>query len=154
MILQQMWQDEEQQEIRNTTLLLQEKMTILQAQLNFIQPQEHIQHPRKAKDQSKRRQMIIIDEEIDEEEEENEERSSYYDSEEEAYVECRPQKRYRDTFSSKRKLASPVSLELENAYWPLKFKLPASQPEFNGCQTQDNFCRNTQWQYLQAEEMR
>jgi hypothetical protein len=47
-------------------------------------------------------------------------------------VERRPQKRYRDTFSSKTKLASPLSLELENVDWPPKFKLPSSLPEFDG----------------------
>jgi hypothetical protein len=41
-------------------------------------------------------------------------------------------KRYKDMFSSKTKPASPLSLELENADWPLKFKLPASLPEFDG----------------------
>jgi hypothetical protein len=69
MLLQQIRQDEEQQEIRNKTLLLQEQMAILQAQFDFIQPQEQIQHPRKAQDQSKRRKPIIIDEETDKEEE-------------------------------------------------------------------------------------
>jgi hypothetical protein len=35
-------------------------------------------------------------------------------------------------FSSKMKPASPLSLELENADWPSKFKLPTSLPEFDG----------------------
>jgi hypothetical protein len=53
MLLQQLLEDEEQQAIRSKTLQLQEQMTILQAQLNSIQPQEQTQQHRKVQDHSK-----------------------------------------------------------------------------------------------------
>jgi hypothetical protein len=54
MLLQQLRQDKEQQAMRSKILQLQEQMTILQAQLNSIQPQDQTQQPHKAQDHNKK----------------------------------------------------------------------------------------------------
>jgi hypothetical protein len=120
MLLQQLQEDEEWQAIRSKTLQLQGQMAILYAQLNPLQQQEQTQQPRKTQAQSKKRRPIIIDEETYEDGEENDEEENdswYYDSDEEAYVERRPQKRYREIFPAKVQHVSPLSLELKQVDW-------------------------------------
>jgi hypothetical protein len=81
-----------------------------------------------------------------EDDKENDEGSLYYDSAAEVYVERRPQKRYKEVFSSKVKPNSPLSLELEKAEWPPMFKLPASLLKYDGKSDPRQFL----WKYTMA----
>jgi hypothetical protein len=47
-------------------------------------------------------------------------------------VERRPCKNHRESYPSKAKPTSPLSIDLEQVEWPPKFKLPAFLPEYDG----------------------
>jgi hypothetical protein len=123
-------------------------MALLQAQLNSLQQLEQRQQHHRLPVQSKKQRLIILDEE-DYESEEDED-FWYYDSNEKAFMERRPHKKYRESHSIRVKPASPLSIELEQADWPPKFKLPASLPEYDGESDPDNSYRSTLWQYLRV----
>jgi hypothetical protein len=55
-----------------------------------------------------------------------------YDYNEEAFVERRPHRKQKSMYPYKSKPSSTLSIELEQANWPPKFKLPASLSECDG----------------------
>lgn len=124
--------EREQEAVRRKTQDLQEKMAILQAQLDSLQQES----PKKQQKQKKTyKQPIIIHSALEANEESwhySEASSGNESWHEEALPERRPDGTHKSKQFHKTKSSTPPSSELEEADWPKKFRLPAAMLDYDG----------------------